>query len=73
MRSHLSITVSPDGARPSQLADRLADLGFVPTHGAHDFVYDWPDDSDIDSVLDFADRVHATLLGTGALFEMETI
>jgi len=73
MRTHLSITVSSEGAKPSQLADRLADLGFMPAHGAHDFVYEWPDGADIDAILNFADRVHATLAGTGALFEMETV
>lgn len=73
MRTHLSITVSSEGASPSQLADRLADLGFVPQHGAHDFVYEWPDDADVDAILAFADRVHTTLNGTKALFELETI
>lgn len=73
MHTHLSITVSAEGAPPSQLADRLTDIGFIATHGAHDFEYHWPDDADIDMILDFADRVHSTLMGTGALFEMETI
>ncbi len=73
MRTYLKVTFNSDGAKPSRVRDALAGLGFQPMHGAHDFVYDWPDSSDVEGVLSFGDQIHAELQGLGCLFEMETV
>lgn len=72
MRTYLAVTFSSDGAKPSAINDALAQLGFQPMQGPHDFIYDWPGEASVDEVLQFGDRIHAQLQGMGCLFGMET-
>lgn len=73
MKTYLSVIFNADGSKPSRIGEALGQLGFVPMQGAHDFVYDWPGDATVSDVLQFGDRIHAELKGTGCLFSMETI
>ena len=41
METYLRVTFDSEGARPSEIADRLRSFGFLPTQGNYDFVYDW--------------------------------
>ena len=41
--------------------------------GSDDFVYEWDNEPDIDTLLDFADRIQTALKGTEVLFSIETV
>ena len=43
MRTNVSIIVSSEGGLMSEVARIFSELGFKPTLGMHDFVYDWED------------------------------
>jgi hypothetical protein len=73
MISYLTLTFASEGKKPSEIVDRLYNIGFRPTTGRYDFKYVWDGNANIKDVLWFADKIHATLQGTGALFKLETI
>lgn len=72
MKTYLKVSFNSEGAKPSVVRQTLASLGFQPTQGAHDFVYDWPGKATVEDVLAFADRIHAELSGMDVRFELET-
>lgn len=73
MKTYLTVYFNSAGAKPSVATDALLDLGFRPTRGPHDYVYEWGDAKDVNDLVWFADRVHAALEGTGVLFKLETV
>jgi hypothetical protein len=73
METYLRVTFHSEGAQPSEVADRLIQFGFVPTHGNYDFVYDWHGPATRDQLLDMCDEVSRLLRGYRVLFEIETV
>lgn len=73
MRTYLKLILNSDGEKLSIVADSLADIGFTPMQGAHDFEYEWPEEAGIDEILRFGDRIQAELQGTHCMFELETV
>jgi len=73
METYLRVTFSSEGAKPSEVADRLLTFGFVPTHGNYDFVYDWKSAAGREQILDLATEITELLRGYGVLFEIETV
>lgn len=73
METYLRVTFDSEGARPSEVADRLRSFGFVPTQGNYDFVYDWRGDPGREQILDLCDEVGRLLKGYRVLFELETV
>jgi hypothetical protein len=73
METYLRVTFHSEGAKPSEVADRLVGFGFVPTQGNYDFVYDWNSDGSTDQILDLGDEVSRLLRGYRVLFEIETV
>ncbi len=73
MKTYLTISFDSEGSKPSDVAERLSMLGFKPTQGNYDFVYDWGGNATVEDALWFADKVHATLRGTKVHFKIETI
>ncbi|MFI5418447.1 MAG: hypothetical protein ACHQ2Y_06085 [Candidatus Lutacidiplasmatales archaeon] len=73
METYLRITFHSEGAKPSEVADRLTSFGFVPTQGNYDFVYDWRGSSSREALLDFSDEVTELLKGYRVLFEIENV
>jgi hypothetical protein len=61
-----------DGAKPSEVVDRLHALGFRPTKGNFDFAYEWDKNATIDDTIWFADQIYATLKGMKVVFKLET-
>lgn len=73
MKTYLTIMFNSDGGRPSEIAQRLHMMGFRPTHGNYDFVYDWGNDEvSVDDAVIFADKVHEALRGMKVNFKLET-
>ena len=73
METYLRVTFDSEGAKPSEIADRLRTFGFVPTQGNYDFVYDWKGSPTRDQLLDLSDEVTRLLRGYRVLFEIETV
>ncbi|MCW6167182.1 MAG: hypothetical protein LVQ64_01880 [Thermoplasmatales archaeon] len=73
METYLRVTFDSEGATPSEIADRLRSLGFQPTQGNYDFVYDWNGGATTDQVLDLSDELTRRLRGYGVRFEIETV
>ncbi|MGB6500546.1 MAG: hypothetical protein WBG19_03985 [Thermoplasmata archaeon] len=73
METYLRLTFNSEGAKPSEVADRLRSCGFAPTHGNYDFVYDWQGGATREQILDLSDEVTRQLRGYRVLFELETV
>jgi len=65
MRTYVSIIVSSEGRSLSEIAKIFKDLGFKPTLGMHDFVYEWEETKVTpEKVIELADKVQIKLKGT---------
>lgn len=73
METYLRVTFDSEGASPSEIAVRLLALGFHPTQGNYDFVYDWQGTASAEQVLDLSDELTRRLRGYGVRFEIETV
>ncbi len=74
MKSYLIVWFNSEGARPSEVNQRLMSLGFKPVQGTHDYVYEWGRKNvDVEEILRFGDKVRMTLQGMNVLFKLETI
>jgi len=63
-----------EGVSPSDIKNQLLNMGFMATKGNYDFVYDWGKDfADVDDLVFFADKIHATLKKSNVNFTIETI
>lgn len=73
METYLRVTFHSEGAKPTEVADKLQEFGFLPTQGNYDFVYDWNGSANRDQLLDLCDEVSRTLRGYRVLYEIETV
>jgi len=63
-----------EGNSPSDVKNQLLNLGFKATKGNYDFVYEWDKDQvNVDELVWFADKVHASLKDTKVIFSIETV
>jgi hypothetical protein len=72
MRTYLTVMFSTEGPLPSEIVNRLQMIGFKPTTGNYDFVYDWGKNASVDETIFFADKIHEVLNGMGVMFRLET-
>ncbi len=73
METYLRVSFDSEGAKPSEVADRLVSAGFAPTHGNYDFVYDWHGSARREEILELTDQLTHRLRGYRVLFEIETV
>lgn len=74
MKTYLTILFNSEGSSPSEVKEQLFNLGFRAAKGNYDFVYNWEKESvDLDDLLWFADKVHATLKNSNVYFTIETV
>lgn len=73
METYLRVTFHSEGAKPSEVADRLREFGFVPTQGNYDFVYTWHGSPARDQLEDLADEMTRLLQGYRVLVEIESV
>jgi hypothetical protein len=73
MKTYLIIWFNSEGAKPSDVTERLLSMGFRPVEGEYDYIYEWDSHTAIDDIIKFGDQVQNTLKGSGALFKFETI
>lgn len=72
MITYLSVTFSSEGARPSEIVNRLVAIGFKPTKGNFDFIYEWDKKAKIEDAIWLADKIKETLKGMDVRFQTET-
>jgi hypothetical protein len=72
MRTYLAVMFNTEGGRPSAVVERLQMIGFKPTTGNYDFVYEWDKNATVEDTIYIADKIHDTLKGMGAQFRLET-
>jgi hypothetical protein len=73
MQTYIRLTFYSEGAKPSEVIDRLCMLGFKPTRGHQDLVYEWDRNATVQDAIWFADKVHTVLEGLQVHFELETL
>ncbi len=73
MKSYLKVTFSSEGAKPSEVVDKLFMIGLKATKGNYDFVYEWDKNATVKDTIWFADKIHTALKGTKIHFQMETV
>ena len=73
MKSYLVVWFNSEGGNPSEVNKRLTAMGFRAMQGAHDYVYDWGANADIDDILQIGDRVQLTLKGLDVTYKIETV
>jgi len=74
MKTYLTIWFSSEGAKPTAVVERLLAMGFKPTRGHYDHVYDWGrDDVELEDILRLGNAVHETLKGFKVLYKLETV
>ncbi|WP_075057425.1 hypothetical protein [Thermogymnomonas acidicola] len=75
MKTYLKVTFSSEGAKPSEVINRLRSLGFKPVIGGEqDMVYEWGgENATAEDSIWFADKIQATLEGFKVMFQIETL
>jgi hypothetical protein len=73
MKTYLTVTFNSEGAKPSEIVDRLCMIGFRPTQGTYDFIYEWDKKATVKDAIWFGDKIHSVLKGYNDLFKLETI
>ena len=73
MKTYVEVYVSTEGEKASVLSQKFKDMGFEPSFGEHDFVYEWKDDATMNDVLYFVDKVQSKLSGSNAILKFTTI
>ena len=74
MRTYVTVYVSSEGEKASDVSTKMKEMGFRTTLGTFDFVYEWTQ-GEVPStkVIDFVDEVQRKLNGSGALLHFTTI
>ncbi|MCL4314196.1 MAG: hypothetical protein M1454_00495 [Candidatus Thermoplasmatota archaeon] len=72
MKTYLDVTFSSEGAKPSEIINRLRSLGFKPIIGEHDMVYEWGKNASAEDSIWFADKIQAAMEGFKVMFHIET-
>ena len=73
VKTFLSVMFSSEGASPSEVRDRLMQIGMSAVKGNYDFTYEWDKEPDIEMLLMLANKIHAALKGMDVIFSIETI
>ncbi len=72
MISYLTVTFNSEGSMPSEIVTRLQNIGFKPTKGNYDFIYEWDGGAKVEDAIWLADKVHQTLKGMNVQFQIDT-
>lgn len=72
-KTYLTLWFSSEGADPTSVVMRLQAIGFKPTRGRHDFVYDWRRQIKLEEIFQLGDTVHRTLKRLKVLYKLETV
>jgi hypothetical protein len=73
VKTCLIVWFNSEGSPPHEVISRLASLGFEPTTGAYDFVFEWSKKPSLHELLSFADKIHQTLRGLKVSYKIESL
>ncbi len=73
MKTYVEVFVSSEGAKASEILKILTELGFQPSFGEQDFVYNWRREVVLPEILRFVDKIQEKLRGTKVLLKFTTI
>jgi hypothetical protein len=71
-KAHLTLWFNSEGKAPTSVMMRLQDIGFIPSEGKYDFIYDWKQGIGLEEISKLRDTVHKTLRGSKVLYKLET-
>lgn len=72
-KTYLILHFGTAGAKPTELARKLSELGFNAELGAIDFVHKWGEEQPSkEQILELADKVAEALNGSGSVFNIDT-
>ena len=72
METFVDLYFSTDGKKASEIFEILVDMGFKPSLGDHDFIYDWKGIVSIEEEIKFIDEIQNRLRGSGAHLKFNT-
>ena len=75
--TQVQVWFNSEGASPSEIIEKLTELGFTPVRGAYDFVYEHDSEeigeADLpNAILDIANAIHEALKGFKVLYTLDT-
>ncbi|MBS3060419.1 MAG: hypothetical protein J4432_02830 [DPANN group archaeon] len=73
MKTYISTWFTSEGARPSEVVQKLEKLGFKKLTGAYDMEYDWGRNANVNDALGLADNVQKAMKDDNVMFKVETI
>ncbi len=73
METYLDVYLHADGVKASVIYEKLLEMGFKPTIGDHDFVYNWKRIVNLEEEIAFVDTVQTALKDTRALLRFSTM
>jgi len=74
MITYVTVQVSSEGEKASEITRRFKELGFETTMGNHDYAYKWKEkDVTPEVVISFVDKVQSKLKGCGVIMHFATI
>ena len=73
VKTYMIVWFNSNGAKPTQVTERLLSMGFRPVGGQYDYVYEWNENAPISEVIKIGDQVQNTLQGMDVIFRLETI
>ncbi len=68
----MTMYFNSDGKKPSEVVNKLEDLGFELNRGDYDFMYDWDDDTSLDHIVSIGDKIKELFKGDKILFQIKT-
>jgi len=71
-KTFLLLQLDSEGAKYSEVAEILQDMGFRPQVQGYDFLYTWGRGATVPESLQLADRVQAALKGKRVGFRLES-
>ena len=73
MKTYVEVFVSSEGMKASEILEKLTKIGFKPSFGEQDFVYQWRKQVVLPEILNFVDKVQSKLKGSGVIMKFTTI
>lgn len=73
MKTCIKIGISTEGAKVSEIAEKLSTLGFIPVLGKYNFEFKWAGKVTESDIRQLEEKVHKLLEGTGATVKFKTV
>ena len=73
MKTYITIWFNSEGAPPTEVMERIQAMGFKPTKGHYDHVYDWGRDPELEEIIQLANGLHEALKGLKVIYKVETV